>query len=437
MFIKKLISGIYPALPTAYDNTLSFYELIAKITNKVNEIIQAFSELKIPTKTSELENDSGYITEAQVGAVTSVNDQIGDVVLDAEDVGALPDTTVIPTKVSELENDAGYVTAAQQGGVTSVNGESGIVVLDATDVGALPSNTPIHNIPSGGTSGQILAKASGSDYDAEWITAPSGGGAVDSVNGKTGVVVLDAEDVGALPDDTTIPTKTSDLVNDSGFITQAPVASVNGETGAVVLDASDVGALPTSTFIPSATNNNPQMDGVANCGSSTDYARADHVHPRDNTKADADSVHSIPIGGQTGYVLGKNSAANYDVSWIPVSAGSGSIALVYESTNPISAIGAHNVTINNLSQYDFLIVQHYNRIVGFSNISIIVPSTVNGNLFGGSYDQSATNHNMIGTRWYNINGNTIEFDMGYSIANPTDMANNQACIPYRIWGVIM
>lgn len=50
---------------------------------------------------------------------------------------------------------------------------------------------------------------------------PGGGGAVDSVNGKTGAVTLDAEDVGALPDDTDIPSKTSDLTNDSGFITKA------------------------------------------------------------------------------------------------------------------------------------------------------------------------------------------------------------------------
>ena len=45
-----------------------------------------------------------------------------------------------------------------------------------------------------------------------------------------------------------IPTKTSDLVNDSGFITSAPVTSVNGQTGAVTLSipstAADVGAIP-------------------------------------------------------------------------------------------------------------------------------------------------------------------------------------------------
>lgn len=74
-----------------------------------------------------------------------------------------------------------------------------------------------------------------------------GGGAVDSVNGMTGDVVLTASDVGALPDDTAIPTKTSDLENDSGYITSVPVSSVNSKTGAVVLDASDVGAIAQET----------------------------------------------------------------------------------------------------------------------------------------------------------------------------------------------
>ena len=44
---------------------------------------------------------------------------------------------------------------------------------------------------------------------------------VQSVNSKTGAVVLSASDVGALPDDTAIPSKTSDLTNDSGFLTSA------------------------------------------------------------------------------------------------------------------------------------------------------------------------------------------------------------------------
>lgn len=57
------------------------------------------------------------------------------------------------------------------------------------------------------------------------LDAGGGGGAVDSVNGQTGTVVLTASDVGALADTTTIPSKTSDLTNDSGFIT---VSALNG-----------------------------------------------------------------------------------------------------------------------------------------------------------------------------------------------------------------
>lgn len=60
--------------------------------------------------------------------------------------------------------------------------------------------------------GIILSKGNG-----------SGSGKVNSVNGKTGDVVLNANDVGALPNTTVIPTKTSQLTNDSGFITESEV----------------------------------------------------------------------------------------------------------------------------------------------------------------------------------------------------------------------
>lgn len=53
------------------------------------------------------------------------------------------------------------------------------------------------------------------------INTGSGSGSVNSVNGQTGDVVLDAAAVGALPNTTKIPANTSDLTNDSGFITRA------------------------------------------------------------------------------------------------------------------------------------------------------------------------------------------------------------------------
>lgn len=56
----------------------------------------------------------------------------------------------------------------------------------------------------------IKLKANNGNIDLKVPIQQVGGGAVDSVNGMTGDVVLE------------IPSKTSDLVNDSGFITQIP-----------------------------------------------------------------------------------------------------------------------------------------------------------------------------------------------------------------------
>ena len=100
-------------------------------------------------------------------------------------------------------------------------------------------------LPDDGTVGQILRRTA---HGAEWSNEQGGGGgAVNSVNGQTGDVVLTAGDVGALPDSTVIPENTSDLVNDSGFVdaagaaAAAPVQSVAGKTGTVTLVKGDVG----------------------------------------------------------------------------------------------------------------------------------------------------------------------------------------------------
>lgn len=51
-------------------------------------------------------------------------------------------------------------------------------------------------VPSGGATNQVLAKKSNSNYDTQWVNPAAGGGAVDSVNGYIGVVVLTKSDIG-------------------------------------------------------------------------------------------------------------------------------------------------------------------------------------------------------------------------------------------------
>lgn len=64
-----------------------------------------------------------------------------------------------------------------------------------------------------------------------------------------------------------VPTKTSDLTNDSGFITSADVPE--GST---------------------ASSTTPKMDGTATVGTETAFARGDHIHPHDTSKADKTST---------------------------------------------------------------------------------------------------------------------------------------------------
>lgn len=66
----------------------------------------------------------------------------------------------------------------------------------------------------------------------------------------------------------TIPSKTSDLQNDSGFITTTDIPE---------------GAAASTTV--------PKMNGTAAVGTETAFARGDHVHPSDTTKADVNHNH--------------------------------------------------------------------------------------------------------------------------------------------------
>lgn len=66
----------------------------------------------IPSKTSDLTNDSGFITgyTETDPTVPSWAKQPNKPTYTASEVGALPDTTVIPTKTSDLTNDSGFIT---------------------------------------------------------------------------------------------------------------------------------------------------------------------------------------------------------------------------------------------------------------------------------------------------------------------------------------
>ena len=95
----------------------------AKAANKptytASEVGALPANTPIPTKTSDLTNDSGFITQETDPTVPSWAKQPSKPQYTAQEVGALPANTPIPSKTSDLTNDGDgdspFVTAAEVG----------------------------------------------------------------------------------------------------------------------------------------------------------------------------------------------------------------------------------------------------------------------------------------------------------------------------------
>ena len=96
----------------------------------------------IPTKVSAFENDAGYLTQHQ---------SLANYALKSE----------LPKNVSDLTNDAEYITASGAP-VQSVNGQTGTVSLTANDVGALPNTTIIPVV----NNAKLTVQKNGVDVDS-------------------------------------------------------------------------------------------------------------------------------------------------------------------------------------------------------------------------------------------------------------------------------
>jgi hypothetical protein len=193
------------------------------------------------------------------GGVTSVNGDAGPaVVLDAADVGADLAGSAAAAQAAAIAAANAYtdaeIAALPPDAVTSVNGQVGVVVLDAGDVGA----------DVAGAAAAALTAAN-AYTDAEIAALPPD--AVTSVNGQVGVVVLDAGDVGADPAGSAAAAQAAAVVTANAYTDAEiaaidfPVDSVNGQTGVVVLDAGDVGADVAGAAAAALVSANAYTDG--------------------------------------------------------------------------------------------------------------------------------------------------------------------------------
>lgn len=116
--------------------------------------------------------------------VQSVNEKTGDVVLTAADVGAAT-TEYVDSAVENIEltpgpqgpkGDKGDKGDQGDPGPQGPKGDKGDPGQDGATGAKGDKGDPGVGVPTGGTTGQVLAKKSNTDYDTEWVDQTGGGG---------------------------------------------------------------------------------------------------------------------------------------------------------------------------------------------------------------------------------------------------------------------
>ena len=179
-------------------------------------------------------------------------------------------------------------------------------------------------VPSGGSTGQVLKKASGTDYDTEWATDntvdPATASPLMDGTAAVGTSIKYAREDHVHPSDTSrqetlvsgtnIKTINNNSLLGSGNITiSGGVTSVNTQTGVVVLDADDVGAMSKMDLL--WTNASPTSDFAAQTISLnlTNYTMIYFVClPYGNTDYSSEYLYSVgDPGGSLSFLSSSSS----------------------------------------------------------------------------------------------------------------------------------
>ena len=231
-----------------YDDITHNWELLDRLIG----IVQSLNIDNIPTKTSDLTNDLGFVTE---DSLTDVNNGTLNLQKNGATIGTFKanqptDVTVnfkVPTKTSELTNDKHFVTLeelpnsgagtgtltikknnAVQGTFTPTQDENVTINLTVplkvselindtgfiTNAGIPTKTSQLTNDSGFITNANIPTKTSQLTNDSGFITNAG-------IPTKTSQLTNDSGFITNA--DISIPTKTSQLTNDSGFITDANI----------------------------------------------------------------------------------------------------------------------------------------------------------------------------------------------------------------------
>lgn len=220
---KTTVSALSDTVALKADKT----ELPTKTSDLTNDS-GFITSADVPTKVSELTNDSGYITSAALSPY-STTQQMNTAISTA--VANKADRSEIPTKVSNLTNDSGFVNSTQVNTALAAYTYPSQDLYTQSDIDTMLAQISslkievVDALPSTGSADTIYllkVRQQGNDIYQEYFWVNNaweliGGIDLTDYYTKTEVNTL----LTAKADVSAIPTKTSDLTNDSNFAVDA------------------------------------------------------------------------------------------------------------------------------------------------------------------------------------------------------------------------
>lgn len=223
----------------------------------------------IPTKTSDITNDSGFITSAALPTKTSdltndsgfITNQVNNLAnyYDQTAINSMFNALDVPTKTSDLTNDSGFLTT------------STLPIATASNLGVVKIGSGI-NVAADGTISAAVASLDWANItnkptDVSYWTNDAGYITSADLPTKTSDLTNDSDFVTSAD----VPTKTSDLTNDSGFITNSVSNLTNYYKKSETYTQGEVNSLLSAIVIPTKTSD---LTNDSNFVSDTDYATA-------------------------------------------------------------------------------------------------------------------------------------------------------------------
>ena len=249
-----IVDYVDSQIPTVNNATLTIQQNGSNVqTFTANQGTNATANITVPTKTSDLSNDSGFITDA---GVTSFNGSTGAVTYTAPvtsvngNTGAV--TVSVPTATSDLTNDSGFITSSDLptvGNATLTIQKNGTNVQTFT-ANATSNKTANITVPTATSDltndSDFVEDASYVHTDNNYTTAEknklAGIAAGAEVNVQPDWNVTSTSSDAFIKNKPTIPTRTSQLTNDSGFLTSYtetdPIYSASPAAGITDADIS-------------------------------------------------------------------------------------------------------------------------------------------------------------------------------------------------------